>query len=908
MIISSLYARNFQKYEEIFIADFPAKGFVGIIGENESGKSTILEMVSFALYGRTLKADETEFMRLIHWRANKMELRLGFQHDGKNYAILRKCDREGDNTAQAFHILASGTETIICEGVQELHAFLYKLFPVSFAAFRHSFYLGQKELGALYERRNSGSIEVIEELTGITRLKKAQDKNKIAVSPLRTRLEILERELAVLDTRREMFAEQLQEKEQLECDLERQRNKLLELNQQLTEKGAKNDVFEHFRRRLIGFRALFERLENDYLGYEFMQLLKSAGQGFLQLWFSMQDEMHRNQQEIDSRTQEIKAREQELIQFSGLHAEIKIIQALGRERTQQIEREMRSQLSSQNLHNSFIPSTLQERNMLCEKQMSNWRQHIRNDEKSFNFCLAFFLALVGFIGFFFLHYGHVFAHADIYFRSGASLFLGAASLLLLSLLYGFHKSASRGREDYSRLQMNFGTFQRETGRLRDELEALRTFANSYSLRSLQNLSNRTEYPSLRKALTDLIEKYPQGCDGDCTLDKIKRFDLDLQELKNNRQALQERYDSLRQLEIDFRHWHQEITSWDFIDSAEISRLEQNIAEYAGRYFEHAALILKLKQVLHNDYSFSMERLSATKSIFENSLAELLGIADVLSGLPEAWNPELLYFNYLSKEDLSAEQLQAHDRKLVDQRNQITNFINACFEKYYFGKEHLIRYEADKLGVEQKIGFLEETLSKLRQTAQKSSEIERHTQIRRQEKQEKTAELERRLVLAELFKGTIESMQTRLSPALSKFIGHILPRITDERYSKVRVSKELEIEVFSPEKDGYVDLMSLSGGTVDQLLICLRLAFASSLLQSSFAPDYQQFLLLDEPLYAFDARRSDNFLEIVRDFFTSGLAQVFVVTHNHNLIGQMDFVLEPQRSDSKLAVNFSDDKN
>ena len=116
------------------------------------------------------------------------------------------------------------------------------------------------------------------------------------------------------------------------------------------------------------------------------------------------------------------------------------------------------------------------------------------------------------------------------------------------------------------------------------------------------------------------------------------------------------------------------------------------------------------------------------------------------------------------------------------------------------------------------------------------------------------------LLEKLFRGTIESVQSRLSPNLARFIGAILPEITERRYSRVRVSHDLEIEVYSPDKEGYIDFTSLSGGTADQLLICLRLAFASSLVQSTFHEDYEQFLCLDEPLHAFDSKRALTFFE------------------------------------------------
>ena len=57
MIIKSLYCKNFMKFRVLDLREIPDKGLIGIIGENEAGKSTIGEAISFGLFGKCTRGD-----------------------------------------------------------------------------------------------------------------------------------------------------------------------------------------------------------------------------------------------------------------------------------------------------------------------------------------------------------------------------------------------------------------------------------------------------------------------------------------------------------------------------------------------------------------------------------------------------------------------------------------------------------------------------------------------------------------------------------------------------------------------------------------------------------------------------------------------------------------------------------
>ena len=145
MIISDISATNVLKYAELELDNLPETGVIAIGGPNESGKSTIGEIICFALFGRTYSLDFDELDKLIRWGENRCSVTLRFVLDsGERFEVARFLDRDGNHGARLNPVGAE--EQPLARGPEAVEIRLYELLGFGYDEFIESFYLAQREI------------------------------------------------------------------------------------------------------------------------------------------------------------------------------------------------------------------------------------------------------------------------------------------------------------------------------------------------------------------------------------------------------------------------------------------------------------------------------------------------------------------------------------------------------------------------------------------------------------------------------------------------------------------------------------------------------------------------------------------------------------------------------------------
>ena len=144
VILNSLEAHNFRKLN--ITLDFP-QGMLIIKGPNEAGKSTILEAVLYALFGKLMRGKRE---LAVNHQSNTAKIKLTFTVNGQQYLVQRILKRT-ETHARIYKITPNGL-VLQALTVQETNKFIENLLGgLSFNEILVTNIVAQKELDKLLE-------------------------------------------------------------------------------------------------------------------------------------------------------------------------------------------------------------------------------------------------------------------------------------------------------------------------------------------------------------------------------------------------------------------------------------------------------------------------------------------------------------------------------------------------------------------------------------------------------------------------------------------------------------------------------------------------------------------------------------------------------------------------------------
>ena len=106
-----LRLRNFRSYAGEHSFDFTGRRLVGIVGPIGSGKSSILDAVVFALYGRTPRIP-TATKTLINQRAADASVALRFEIEGEVWEVARSIRIKGPSKHALYRFDDPGLDPV----------------------------------------------------------------------------------------------------------------------------------------------------------------------------------------------------------------------------------------------------------------------------------------------------------------------------------------------------------------------------------------------------------------------------------------------------------------------------------------------------------------------------------------------------------------------------------------------------------------------------------------------------------------------------------------------------------------------------------------------------------------------------------------------------------------------------
>jgi exonuclease SbcC len=270
MIPLSLRLSGFISYLDPVELDFQGFDVACISGSNGAGKSSLLDAITWALFGVARKRDDS----LIHSKANTAEITFDFKYEGNTYRIQRSKTRDKPVSLE-FLILQAGVadepgdwKPFTEKGTRETEAAIQQTLHMDFDTFTNASFFLQGKADLFAQQRPADRKRILSSILGLdiwdqyrdrsSEWRKSHEDNlnrmdgliqeintELAEEPERLkRLEELEGELArlvsllklqsaVVENLRQLDA-QLKEQQKLATALSGQRNATREKVEQLT--------------------------------------------------------------------------------------------------------------------------------------------------------------------------------------------------------------------------------------------------------------------------------------------------------------------------------------------------------------------------------------------------------------------------------------------------------------------------------------------------------------------------------------------------------------------------------------------------------------------------------------------------------------------------------------------------
>jgi len=895
VIVRRLHANGFMRYEELELRDLP-RGVIAIQGDNEAGKTTIGEAIAFAIFGRTVRTENTDPSQAIHWDRDECRTEIEIEVPGKgSFVVRRRVGRRGEFEAT----LHDGEGQPLAAEPAPVAAKLRELLGFDFSIFRYSFYVAQHELDLLQRDSRDNARRIVHDMLGITTLGRARELLGAELVELSERTRTLQQDLAVAEALRTEALPIRDELQQHAAQLEATQSTLAQARGTEAQLRASWDRAGQACAASRERRQALVRLEAALVAsLQRQQLIRSAKR-LHELEAGAQAIAAACERAAGAEAERAAARDAR-VRAEAVEREVQALTALVRARANELERHLDPEGEGLGARQAMLGTALE--------------RATRGSKRATLGLVAGLLLLLG---------GGVsavltrqpadqpviqFAERELGFPSvGVTLDLTPAHLtwplaavagvgLLLALL-GFlrrRRASGEAGEASQQLQVLGSSHTAATS----ELAACKGFGDpklselGAKLGALRGQEVQAAWAKVQEVGGDALSASQTASE---LLASATAEDERLQQayregagqLSVARQAVSRAAEVRADLEAALAELfpggsprvtpdpEAEIPK----DATELAaEVERTAAVSAGLRVELEAtrddqtLVTEAAEVMRSAVEASLQLDPDARQRFEqqSGLDALVRAQDNNPAVADVRNVcqrerEVLRDVFGDEglapaEDVAREAFEAARRARIDAEAAVHAQV-ARGEQLETGRKRLV-------GLEQKIRGLGDALAPAR------------------------ARMNVLLESSQLLEELADALRGRFGPAITRYVELVLPQLTQGRYRRVLVDEDLEIRVYSPERGDYVRLIELSLGTADQVLLALRLGLARALIGSRGIRG-GQFLFLDEPLVSADERREQAFLELLRTFDTE-FAQIFVSSPRRLESDLFALTVEPDR--------------
>ena len=215
MIPVQVTLKNFLSYQDASL-DFSGLHTACICGSNGAGKSSLLEAITWVVWGESRAASEDD---IIHTGAKDARVDFTFEANGEIYRVIRT-RRRGTSSALEFQIeTEEGFKSLTGKGLRATQEEVINHIKLDYDTFINSAYLRQGRADEFMLKRPSERKEILAELLKLNQYDELEDKAKELSRQLKARGEELERQMGSIKSQLQQQETIAQQKTELETEL-----------------------------------------------------------------------------------------------------------------------------------------------------------------------------------------------------------------------------------------------------------------------------------------------------------------------------------------------------------------------------------------------------------------------------------------------------------------------------------------------------------------------------------------------------------------------------------------------------------------------------------------------------------------------------------------------------------------
>jgi len=836
MIIHCLKASGFRIIGEPIDISFPEEGRIGIVGQNESGKTTFLQAIEYALYGlRRGPGAEGERENLVTWGKNEAKLEIEFTSGQDTYILQRVFGAKSGHRASLTPVIEGVKDkSNSVTSLRDIEAKIEQITGMDRDSFTKLIYVRQKDLDALRELAKSKREQLVNKVMGIEVFDEATAKVNDDLNQVESNIEIKKVEFEQVTKDKGEYEKQVVVREKLQKAKAKVEKKSAEQKLLLEEKEilvkkydwlatreSKTSLYNQTRTNIQNLSAKIQELnnlrnekqglENELKKYERVDQTLKALKGVKSIRTDIEqkilwkEEKKRTLNEVSAQAQK---------QRNFLEKNKATYQHLSEyfEKYSDVERQLESQqLELQQFEEQKNSELLKYK--VSEKDMGYLTANL-SKMKSHRLLIGILLVAVGIM---------LLSMSVI-----INIFLLAAAILLLA--FGFISLRRyQHLENLSNLGVNIQSLSKNIGQKKQKIDELSQ--NFDKLKIEANYHSSAEIESKISDITSALRSETG----------LESFDALKAVLRKNEEQESQLISEMDILEKTLASLKSQLNAM----SSEIEvppDLDKRIEEYEALSKKKAELNGKLSSTRANIQKIEDENPQVGLEKLNEQLSRINGELEIL----EKIKPETVEVIRYSE--------TAHE--------QVKRDLKTVRDAYVALNEDLARKSQGLEDVEKVIEGVKPGYNRYPALKAEISELEGRIQL-----------LER---IAFEMKETSKELRNKVIPHARFIINQILPTLTDGRYSDFEITEDLKFKVHSNEAGGYKEREIFSGGTQDQFLIALRLAFTQSILDSRVMAD-KYSLLMDECISSSDDVRKQGIFEVL-DLMKKTFSQIFVIAH------------------------------